>query len=161
MHESSSPEEKIERALIRIRRSQQARRLQQRSPDPLADGARYRCLDVLDELRGLTISDIAEAIGVDRPRASRLANELLADRLVYRERAPIDLRYAMIRLTGEGKDTVDAMHANRRRAVAEALADFTPDEAETLAALLTRFLDAWPAGDATPHPSGGRLNTGS
>ncbi|MCD0442629.1 MarR family transcriptional regulator [Glycomyces sp. A-F 0318] len=145
------PDQVIERALVRIRRVQQSRRLQRRAAggDPAAasaaSAARFRYLDALEGAReGLAISQIADAIDVDRPRASRLTGELLADGLIERETAPGDSRYARIRLTAEGEDFVDRVHASRRRAVAEALSGFTGEEARTLAALLERFVAAWP-----------------
>ncbi|GAB3165786.1 hypothetical protein GCM10027059_23820 [Myceligenerans halotolerans] len=151
------PDQVIERALAGIRRGQQARRLQRRTAegDPAvasaASAARFRYLDALDGAgEGLAISQIADAIDVDRPRASRLTGELLAEGLIERETAPDDSRYACIRLTATGRDLVDRVHAARRQSVTEALAGFTDAEARALATLLERFVEAWPRG----HPSG-------
>ncbi|WP_205325343.1 MarR family winged helix-turn-helix transcriptional regulator [Glycomyces sp. YM15] len=145
------PDEVIERALVRIRRDQQSRRLQRRTAggDPAAasaaSAARFRYLDALDgNGQGLSISQIADAIDVDRPRASRLTAELLADGLIERETAPGDSRYARIRLAAEGQGLVDRVRAGRRGSVAEALAEFTDGEVRTFAELLERFVDAWP-----------------
>jgi DNA-binding MarR family transcriptional regulator len=139
----------VERALVLIRRDQQARRLHRREgeqvPAPNGDAARFRYLDALDEAtEGMAISEIAEAIGVDRPRASRLTTQLLEDDLIERDTKPGDSRYALIRLTDRGRDIVNAIHENRRHAVTEAMAGFTPEESQTLAVLLERFVDAWP-----------------
>lgn len=143
------PERVIERALVRIRRDQQNRKLQRRAGEPGAasaeNAARFRYLDVLEDAgQSLAISQIAEAIDVDRPRASRLTGELLADGLIERDTAPGDSRYVLIRLTAQGRELVDHVHRSRRRAVADALTGFTEEEARTLAALLERFVDAWP-----------------
>jgi DNA-binding MarR family transcriptional regulator len=145
------PHQVIEQALIRIRRLQQSRRLQRRAApgDPAAasaaNAARFRYLDALEGAEdGLAISQIADAIDVDRPRASRLTAELLAEGLIERKTAPDDSRYARIRLTAGGRDLVDRAHASRRQSVADALAGFTDEEAQTLAALLERFVEAWP-----------------
>jgi DNA-binding MarR family transcriptional regulator len=146
----SEPVHLIEQSLVDIRRAQQSRRLQRRAAeaDPAAasaaSAARFRYLDALDgAAEGLAISQIADAIDVDRPRASRLTGELLADGLIERRSSPGDSRYALIRLTDKGKELVDHVHTSRRRHVAEALADFTDEEARTLAALLERFTAAW------------------
>lgn len=151
------PDEVIERALVRIRRSQQSRRLQRRAAagDLAAasarSAARFRYLEALEGTQdGLAISQIADAIDVDRPRASRLTGELLAEGLIEREAAPGDARYTRIRLTAEGKKLVDKVHASRRRSVAEALGGFTDTEAQTLATLLERFVGAW----QREHPPG-------
>lgn len=145
------PDEMIARALVRIRRDQQARHLQRRAADgdPVAasavNAAKFRYLDALEDVReGLPISEIAEAIGVDRPRASRLTTELLGDGQIERELQPGDSRYSLIRLTPQGRAFVAGVHESRRRSVAEALAGFTAEEARTLATLLERFIDAWP-----------------
>lgn len=144
------PVQMIEQALARIRRSQQSRRLQRGASgdDPsaasAASAARFRYLDALDEADGLAISQIAEAIDVDRPRASRLTAELSADGLIEREASPDDSRYARIRLTPEGKDFVDRVRQRRRQHVTAALAGFTAEESRTFAELLERFVHAWP-----------------
>ncbi|GAA2509802.1 MarR family winged helix-turn-helix transcriptional regulator [Winogradskya humida] len=106
---------------------------------------RSRFLDALgDSPAGLPISRIADAIGVDRQRAGRLTTELLAEGLVTRGAAPEDSRYALVGLTAQGRELVAAINENRRRAVVAALSGFTAEESRTLAALLHRFVDAWP-----------------
>lgn len=147
MHE---PDATIERALVRMRRDQQAGHLQRRSAtpaDPATDAARFRYLDALEDTTdGLPISQIADAIGVDRPRASRLTTDLVTDGLVTRRTDPTDSRITRIRLTATGRALVDRVHATRRGAVTEALsrARFTAEEASTFALLLDRFVTAWP-----------------
>jgi len=145
------PEDIVERALVRIRRGQQARRLQRAAAGgdlgraPSADAARFRYLDALEERdTGMAISEIGAAIGVDRPRASRLTTELLDDGLIERRPDPDDARSTRIRLTPQGRSLVDGAHATRRIAVAEALAGFTPEESRAFAGLLERFVAAWP-----------------
>ncbi|MDX6740725.1 MarR family winged helix-turn-helix transcriptional regulator [Actinocorallia sp. A-T 12471] len=146
------PEDVVERALVRIRRDQQARRLHHTAADPVAassvDAARFRYLDALEEAAdGMAISAIGQAIGVDRPRASRLTTELLHDGLIERRPDPDDSRYALVRLTAQGRALVDDIHRTRRVAVAEALAAFTPEESRLFADLLDRFVTAWPRPD--------------
>jgi DNA-binding MarR family transcriptional regulator len=149
------PEDVVERALVRIRRDQQAGHLHRKAAKgdsaaaSSASAARFRYLDALDGVEdGMAISEIGQAIGVDRPRASRLTTELLDDGLIERRSNPSDSRYARIRLTANGKSLVDDIHATRRVAVTEALAGFTPDESRTFADLLDRFVSAWPRGTA-------------
>ncbi|MBW6435029.1 MarR family transcriptional regulator [Actinoplanes hulinensis] len=148
------PDEIIAQALVRIRRDQQARHLQRRAANgdttvaSAADAARFRYLDALDEAPdGLPISRIADAIGVDRPRASRLTTELLTDGRIERAPHAGDSRYAPVRLTPYGRDLVAGVREVRRHAVGQALAGFTADEARILAILLERFVDAWPRSD--------------
>lgn len=148
--EGREPDDVIERALVRIRRDQQARRLHRRATEdsPLAassaDAARFRYLDAIDG-RGeaMSVSAVADAIGVDRPRGSRLTAELVERGLVERSTMPGDSRYASVRLTSDGQALVDNVRSNRRKNVASALTGFNDEEARTLAELLERFLDAW------------------
>lgn len=151
----SEPADVIERALVQIRRDQQARVLHRAAAkgDPIAassaTAARVRYLDALEGIEnGMAISEIGQAIGVDRPRASRLTNELLSDGLIERQTHPTDSRYALIRLTAQGRSIVDKGRRTRRMAVTEALAGFTREESRTFAGLLERFVAAWPRQDS-------------
>jgi len=145
------PVDVVERALVRIRRNQQAQRLRHAASGDgapgasAADAARFRYLDALEDAdRGMAISEVGEAIGVDRPRASRLTSELLGDGLIERHANPEDSRYSVVRLTASGRAIVNEVHRSRRAAVAEALAGFTPDESRAFAEMLDRFVTAWP-----------------
>src|SRR5689334_14705788 len=113
-----TPEATIERALVRIRREQQAQRLQQRDAEAArTDGARYRYLDALEDAGdGRPISEVAEAIGVDRPRASRLTTDLLTAGLIERHPHPADARISLVLLTAQGQTLVNHMHQHRRQA---------------------------------------------
>ncbi len=90
------------------------------------------------------ISEVAIAIGVDQPRASRLVNDAAERGLVVRAVDPRDARRSVITVTDAGRALLESARESRRTAVTEALAGFTPAETETLAALLTRFAAAWP-----------------
>lgn len=90
------------------------------------------------------ISEVAAAIGVDQPRASRLVNDAAERGLVLRSVDPRDARRSVIALSDAGRAMLETARASRRSAVTEALAEFTPEETATLATLLTRFAAAWP-----------------
>ena len=90
------------------------------------------------------ISEIATAIGVDQPRASRLVNEAAERGLVHRGVDPTDARRSVVTLTDAGRATIASARESSRTAVTTALADFTEEEAAQFAALLTRFVEAWP-----------------
>lgn len=110
--------------------------------------ARIRMLDALEaaEAAGspLSISTLAQAIGVDQPRASRLVQEGVERGHVRRVPDPSDARRALIQLTAAGRSQLDEVRTHRRSAVESALADFTPEEARTFAELFDRFVRAWP-----------------
>lgn len=88
------------------------------------------------------------AISVDQPRASRLVNQAAERGLVTRRPDERDARRSVIRLSDSGRALLETAVATRRSSVTDALADFTPEEAATFAALLTRFVAAWPRSEA-------------
>jgi DNA-binding MarR family transcriptional regulator len=90
------------------------------------------------------ISEVASAIGVDQPRASRLVNEAAERGFLLRGTDPADARRSVIVLTEAGRTLLESARATRRSAVAVAVAGFTAEEVAQLAALLTRFAAAWP-----------------
>lgn len=150
MSSPSDPAAAIEAALSTIRRWQQQGRLQ-RAAMPGQDlatrsltGAKFRYLDALAAAgHGLGIGEIAELIGVDQPRASRLTAELEREGLVARTRDPADQRRHVVTLTPAGRRPVEEAQARRRERVERALEALTPGERHQLADLLTRFLAAW------------------
>jgi len=155
----------IEFALMTMRRDQQARRLQRgrgpggpgglhgrhggpkhgiHGPDrSLGGAARFRMLDAL-ESGPRTVSELADATGVDQPRASRLVANAAERGLLRRSVDPRDARRAVIELTDAGRTHLRDAHETRRTAVESALAGFTTDETARFAELLDRFVAAWP-----------------
>ncbi|MDF2993214.1 MAG: transcriptional regulator [Microbacterium sp.] len=107
--------------------------------------ARLRMLDALVAASApLSVSDIAEAVGVDQPRASRLVQQATQMGLVAREPDPDDARRTRVRLTPEGETLISRFRGRRRDAVRSALESFTDAERADLARLLAKFADAWP-----------------
>ncbi|MBN9211434.1 MAG: winged helix-turn-helix transcriptional regulator [Microbacterium sp.] len=107
--------------------------------------ARLRMLDALIAAPGsLTVSEIADAVGVDQPRASRLVQQGVQMRLVEREPDPDDARRTRVRITAEGERLVSSFRGRRRDAVRSALESFTETESADFARLLAKFADAWP-----------------
>lgn len=92
----------------------------------------------------MSISALAEAVGVDQPRASRLVQEGVERGLVRRIQDPSDARRALIELTTAGRNLITEVRDHRRSAVEDAIASFTPEEAQTFANLFDRFVRAWP-----------------
>jgi DNA-binding MarR family transcriptional regulator len=107
--------------------------------------ARMRLLDVLTAADGpMSVSELASAIGVDQPRASRLVQQAVDLGLVAREADPADARRTRIALTGTGRGRVGAFRGERRDRLARALADFTPEERAELVRLVGKLASAWP-----------------
>jgi DNA-binding MarR family transcriptional regulator len=106
--------------------------------------ARFRLLERLVQGTA-SISELADAIGVDQPRASRLVADAAAHGFVDRTADPLDARRMVVALTDGGRDLLASMKDTRRSAVTTALEGFTDEETATFAALLSRFVAAWPA----------------
>ena len=90
-----------------------------------------------------SVSDLAAAIGVDQPRASRLVQAAVDAGHVRREVDPSDARRSILVITESGRTALSAVLDHRRTAIEQALADFSPAEREEFARLFTRFAEAW------------------
>ena len=107
--------------------------------------ARMRLLEALAAAsHPLSVGEIADAVGVDQPRASRLVQQAFALDLVRREADPDDARRTRVALTDSGAAFVRGFRGERREAVDTALAAFTDEERADLARLLTKLADSWP-----------------
>ena len=110
-----------------------------------AMAARFRLLEALAAASTpLSVSELADAIGVDQPRASRLVQAAVAAGHVRRDADPDDARRSTLQLTDAGRALASQTRGSRRASVESALADFSSADREQLAALLTRLADAWP-----------------
>jgi DNA-binding MarR family transcriptional regulator len=93
-----------------------------------------------------SVSELAAAIGVDQPRASRLVQAAVGTGQVRRDVDPNDARRSILIITDSGRAALSALLDHRRTAVDRAMADFTPAEREQFAELFTRFAQAWARG---------------
>ncbi|OJU72151.1 MAG: hypothetical protein BGO04_02895 [Microbacterium sp. 70-38] len=110
-----------------------------------AGPARLRLLEALAAASGpLSVSELADRIGVDQPRASRLVQQSVDLGLVRREADPDDARRTRIVLTDEGAAILRGFRGDRREAVQRALDAFTDEERSELARLLTKLAASWP-----------------
>ncbi|MFD0364321.1 MarR family winged helix-turn-helix transcriptional regulator [Nocardia sp. GCM10030253] len=131
--------EVVEAAMVRIRRRQTLGALAGKSPVPVAV---FRVLDAVAVSDAATVGSLAPALGVDQPRASRLVAQAVSSGLLERVADQLDGRRAVLRLTREGTNLVDAARDGRRCAMATAMADWTDHERTEFARLLNRFVDA-------------------
>jgi len=113
---------------------------------PLGRGmARMRLVELLARADGpQSVGALAELLGVDQPRASRLVQSAVELGLARREADPADARRTLVALTDQGRAVADRSRGARADAVSEALEGFTAAERAQLAALLARLADAWP-----------------
>lgn len=104
-----------------------------------------RLLEALMSAAGpLTVGEIAEAVGVDQPRASRLVQQAVDMGLAAREADPDDARRTRVAMTDVGRKAVSGFRDERRESVAAALKSFTNAERGELARLLGKLADGWP-----------------
>lgn len=107
--------------------------------------AKFRLLEALSDAPSpLSVSEIAEKVGVDQPRASRLVQACVDDGLVRREASPDDARRTNVVLADPGRALVARARGARVGAIDQALATFSAEEREQLATLLAKLADAWP-----------------
>ncbi|MEW1907105.1 MarR family winged helix-turn-helix transcriptional regulator [Kitasatospora sp. NPDC085895] len=149
----------IARALVALRRSQSRRalaRLAAHRTGPPAGGAStappdgvVELLDAVEDASALTVTEAAAALGVDQPRASRLAAQALAAGLLRREADQADGRRSLLRLTADGRALLDRVHAFRRGVVAETTTGWSPEDRADLARLLGRFVADFTAATGT------------
>ncbi len=117
--------------------------------------ARLRVLEALAAASGpLGVSELAAAVGVDQPRASRLVQQGVEQGWVRREADPDDARRTRIVLTDEGRAVLGGIRGVRRERLAAALEAFSDDERADLARLLTKLADNWEArpDERSDHP---------
>ncbi len=107
--------------------------------------ARLRMLEALQKAgAALTVSEVGEAIGVDQPRASRLIQQATHLGLVERQADPDDARRSRVALTDMGARVISGYRGHRRKALAEALDVFTPEERAEFVRLIGKLASAWP-----------------
>lgn len=110
-------------------------------------GARIRLLEFLAAAAPdarVGISEVAELIGVDQPRASRLVADSVGRGFVSREVDPRDARKSIVAISDAGRAMLEQVRTGRRSAVTDALAGFTDDETAQFADLLARFVGGLP-----------------
>jgi DNA-binding MarR family transcriptional regulator len=144
----------VERALVAIRRSQRRRPvggpalegIDEALGEPLSLGVLGvvdAVQDVPEQGRGeVTIGLVAERLGLDPSRASRLVAEAADRDLVRRMPSAHDGRRTRIECTERGDEVFTRMQGLRRAYVAERMADWSPHDRRTFARLLERFTTA-------------------
>jgi DNA-binding MarR family transcriptional regulator len=97
------------------------------------------------------LSDLATNLCLDISTVSRQAKTLEDRGLITRSEDPEDRRAQRIHLAPAGRDILADAWARRHAWLAEALADWSPDDRAELVDVLTRFADSLRA-DPAPEP---------
>src|SRR5689334_15235996 len=114
--------EAIERAMLRIRRSVTRRELGRSMAGALqsnADLSQYFAVDAVDEAsetseNPVTVGTVAERLGVDPSRASRLVAKAVTAGYLRRVASQQDGRQSLLELTDAGRHVLEAMHVHRQ-----------------------------------------------
>lgn len=90
---------------------------------------------------GVTVSQVADAVGLHMSRASRTCERLVRARLLQRAADPDDRRAVRFTLGEDGRRLVDRVAQARRDAVEPALRSMSPAARTRLVAALEEFVD--------------------
>lgn len=101
--------------------------------------AHFRVLQVLFEIDGQQIGDIARSIVIRQPALSRVIDQMEARKLVRRKQDKDDNRYMRVFLTPTGKRAYQDAWPAAHQIVEDALAGVTMEERERLLELLKRI----------------------
>jgi len=102
----------------------------------------YRSLVILASRGPQSMAELAEAVAVTPPTASRLCDRLVKKRLVRRRTDRNDRRQVQIALTQMGRDLVDAVTNRRRQEIADLLATVPTRTQRSVVAALTQLAEA-------------------
>ncbi|MFI7382179.1 MarR family winged helix-turn-helix transcriptional regulator [Streptomyces sp. NPDC049813] len=129
----------------------------------------FRMLVVLSSRGDTKLVGLAELLGVAPSTAMRMVDRLIAAGLADRQTNPVNRRETLLRLTAEGRRTVENVTARRREGIAAiverlapgqrtaliaALSDFNEAGSEPLAPLLEEDAGLHPLGWADPSTAG-------
>jgi DNA-binding MarR family transcriptional regulator len=137
----------IERAMVRIRRSQTRRtigRLMERQLGIRFNMAHSLVVDALDSTREVpgnepSVGMVAEHLGVDPSRGSRMVADAVRGGYVRRVASQADGRRMCLELTGAGQKLLKTTSSFRRYVFSKVMANWSESECAEFARLLTKF----------------------
>src|SRR5262249_48592867 len=144
----------VDRGMERIRRSQSRRtigRFMQQRLDRDLNLAAVSVADALQELAEAgeqrpTIGQMAQRLGIEPSRASRMTAAAIRARLVRRIASQSDGRRSHLELTDEGLKALQMIQRFRMRFFAQLMSDWSDQECAAFGQLLIRFTDLLPGG---------------
>lgn len=89
----------------------------------------------------LNVKEIAEAMQVEGPHATRQIHKLVLRGLAKKTIDPDDRRVARIELTPKGTELVDRYHAVIKGWIREAVSDWSPEDRQLVCKLINRWAD--------------------
>jgi DNA-binding MarR family transcriptional regulator len=109
-----------------------------------------RALGVMLGSPGVSLSELADQLGLQKPAASKVVDELVRRRLVRREIVPHNRRMHALHVTARGERALDAATSPAGERVAELLARLDARERDTVARAMALLL---PLVRTSPSPS--------
>lgn len=104
--------------------------------------SRMAVLSTLMQRGQLRMSDLADALDLPRPLATRTVNELVARGLLERCDDPSDRRTVLVQPTNAGRAVYEDVQRESAVALEDVLADMTSEEADALLVGLEALLEA-------------------
>ncbi|MFI5571557.1 MarR family winged helix-turn-helix transcriptional regulator [Streptomyces sp. NPDC051740] len=123
----------------------------------------FRMLMVLSTRGATKLVTLADLLHVAPSTAMRMVDRLIAAGLADRRTNPANRRETLLRLTGEGRHTVEDVTARRRAEIAAIVERLAPRQRAALVGALTAFNEAGgepPATKPQPYPLGWAMDDG-
>lgn len=117
----------------------------------------FRMLMVLSTRGATKLVVLADLLQVAPSTAMRMVDRLIAAGLADRQTNPANRRETLLRLTEDGRRTVEDVTARRRTEIARIVERLDPRQRAALVGALTAFNEAGgepPAGEPEPYPLG-------
>ena len=92
----------------------------------------FRALAFLSHHAGVSLSDVAEHIGLTLPSMSKMIDSLVARGLIKRETHPDDRRRVTLGLTARGQTQFQAAHSATQACLAEQMATLSASDRATV-----------------------------
>jgi len=118
---------------------QAGRRLSTRHPEDLVEPACFPLAKQLMRPDAMRLSDLAADIGLDASTVSRQIKQLEDKGIVERTPDPADGRASLVRLTDDGRATMQAAFSRRYQRIQGVLAHWSDADRAQLQTLLTRL----------------------
>lgn len=99
----------------------------------------FRTLGYLSHFPGVSLSEVADFLGLGLPSASKLIEQLLQRGLVHRQADCHDRRRVMLKLTQEGERALAITRADVQQALAVHLAELPPAECKAVQEAMTHL----------------------
>jgi DNA-binding MarR family transcriptional regulator len=139
----------IERALVRIRRSQTRRSLGRLATREVGEPVDLTLLGVVDAVeegpdrdgQPVSVGTVGDRLGIDPSRASRVVSRAIQGGYLRRVASQTDGRRIGLELTAAGEELAAQAHRFRRSFFTEVMRDWSAADRREFASLLTRFVD--------------------